>query len=29
VNEQKLVAPAMLTPGDTVRVGTTKVELRR
>ena len=29
VNEQKLVAPAMLTPGDTIRVGTTKVELRR
>jgi pSer/pThr/pTyr-binding forkhead associated (FHA) protein len=29
VNEQRLVAPAMLTPGDTVRVGTTKVELRR
>ncbi len=29
VNEQKLVAPAMLTPGDTVRVGTTTVELRR
>jgi pSer/pThr/pTyr-binding forkhead associated (FHA) protein len=29
VNEQKLVAPAMLTPGDTVRVGQTKVELRR
>ena len=29
VNEQKLVAPAMLTPGDTIRVGTTSVELRR
>jgi pSer/pThr/pTyr-binding forkhead associated (FHA) protein len=29
VNEQKLVAPAMLTPGDTIRVGTTRVELRR
>jgi len=29
VNEQKLVAPAMLTPGDTIRIGTTKVELRR
>jgi FHA domain len=29
VNEQKLVAPAMLTPGDTVRVGTTTMELRR
>jgi pSer/pThr/pTyr-binding forkhead associated (FHA) protein len=29
VNEQKLVAPAMLTPGDTIRIGTTTVELRR
>jgi pSer/pThr/pTyr-binding forkhead associated (FHA) protein len=29
VNEQKLVAPAMLTPGDKVRIGTTTVELRR
>ena len=29
VNDQKLVAPAMLTPGDKVRVGTTTVELRR
>jgi pSer/pThr/pTyr-binding forkhead associated (FHA) protein len=29
VNEQKLVAPAMLTPGDKIRVGTTSVELRR
>ncbi len=29
VNEQKLVAPAMLTPGDTIRIGTTSVELRR
>ena len=29
VNEQKLVAPAMLTPGDKIRVGTTTVELRR
>jgi pSer/pThr/pTyr-binding forkhead associated (FHA) protein len=29
VNEQKLVAPAMLTPGDRIRVGTTVVELRR
>jgi len=29
VNEQKLVAPAMLTPGDSIRVGTTTVELRR
>ena len=29
VNEQKLVAPAMLTPGDKIRVGTTIVELRR
>jgi pSer/pThr/pTyr-binding forkhead associated (FHA) protein len=29
VNEQKLVAPAQLSPGDKVRVGTTVVELRR
>lgn len=29
VNEQRLVAPAMLTPGDKIRVGTTIVELRR
>jgi pSer/pThr/pTyr-binding forkhead associated (FHA) protein len=29
VNEQKLVAPAMLTPGDKIRIGTTIVELRR
>jgi len=29
VNEQKLVAPAMLTPGDRIRVGTTVLELRR
>jgi hypothetical protein len=29
VNEQKLAAPAMLTPGDHIRVGTTVVELRR
>jgi pSer/pThr/pTyr-binding forkhead associated (FHA) protein len=29
VNEQKLVAPAMLSPGDTIRVGTTRVEIRR
>jgi pSer/pThr/pTyr-binding forkhead associated (FHA) protein len=29
VNEQKLVAPAMLTPGDKIRVGRTLVELRR
>ena len=29
VNEQKLVAPAMLAPGDKIRVGTTVVELRR
>jgi pSer/pThr/pTyr-binding forkhead associated (FHA) protein len=29
VNDQKLVAPAMLTPGDKVRVGQTTVELRR
>jgi pSer/pThr/pTyr-binding forkhead associated (FHA) protein len=29
VNDQKLVAPAMLTPGDKIRVGQTTVELRR
>jgi pSer/pThr/pTyr-binding forkhead associated (FHA) protein len=29
INEQKLVAPAMLTPGDKIRVGTTIVELRK
>jgi len=29
VNEQKLAAPAMLQPGDTVRVGQTTMELRR
>jgi pSer/pThr/pTyr-binding forkhead associated (FHA) protein len=29
VNEQRLVAPAMLTPGDKIRVGTTVLELRR
>jgi pSer/pThr/pTyr-binding forkhead associated (FHA) protein len=29
VNEQRLVAPAMLQPGDRVRVGTTVLELRR
>jgi pSer/pThr/pTyr-binding forkhead associated (FHA) protein len=29
VNEQKLAAPAMLQPGDKVRVGQTIVELRR
>ena len=29
VNEQKLVAPAMLTPGDKIRIGQTIVELRR
>jgi pSer/pThr/pTyr-binding forkhead associated (FHA) protein len=29
VNEQRLVAPAMLTPGDKIRVGQTIVELRR
>jgi pSer/pThr/pTyr-binding forkhead associated (FHA) protein len=29
VNEQRLVAPAMLQPGDRVRIGTTTVELRR
>jgi len=29
VNEQKLAAPAMLQPGDKVRVGQTTLELRR
>jgi hypothetical protein len=29
VNDQKLVAPAMIQPGDRVRVGTTVLELRR
>jgi pSer/pThr/pTyr-binding forkhead associated (FHA) protein len=29
VNEQRLSAPAMLQPGDRVRVGTTLLELRR
>ena len=29
VNEQKLAAPAMVQPGDRVRVGTTVMELRR
>jgi hypothetical protein len=29
VNEQKLAAPAMLQPGDRVRVGTSVLELRR
>jgi pSer/pThr/pTyr-binding forkhead associated (FHA) protein len=29
VNEQRLAAPAMLTPGDRIRVGTTVMELRR
>jgi pSer/pThr/pTyr-binding forkhead associated (FHA) protein len=29
VNEQRLAAPAMLTPGDRIRVGTTVLELRR
>lgn len=29
VNEQRLVAPALLQPGDRVRVGTTVLELRR
>ena len=29
VNEQRLAAPAMLTGGDKIRVGTTVVELRR
>ena len=29
VNEQRLAAPAMLTPGDRIRVGTTILELAR
>jgi pSer/pThr/pTyr-binding forkhead associated (FHA) protein len=29
VNEQKLAAPAMVQPGDRIRVGTTVLELRR
>jgi pSer/pThr/pTyr-binding forkhead associated (FHA) protein len=29
VNEQRLAAPAMLAPGDKIRVGTTVMELRR
>jgi pSer/pThr/pTyr-binding forkhead associated (FHA) protein len=29
VNEQRLVAPALLQPGDRVRIGTTVLELRR
>jgi pSer/pThr/pTyr-binding forkhead associated (FHA) protein len=29
VNEQRLAAPAMLQPGDKIRVGTTVMELRR
>jgi pSer/pThr/pTyr-binding forkhead associated (FHA) protein len=29
VNEQKLAAPAMVQPGDKIRVGTTVLELRR
>jgi len=29
VNEQKLVAPAMIQPGDKVRVGTTVLEVKR
>lgn len=29
VNDQKLVAPALLQPGDRVRIGTTELELRR
>ena len=29
VNEQRLAAPAMLAPGDRIRVGTTVMELRR
>jgi hypothetical protein len=29
VNDQKLAAPAMVQPGDRIRVGTTVVELRR
>ena len=29
VNEQKLMAPAMVQPGDSIRVGQTTLELRR
>jgi pSer/pThr/pTyr-binding forkhead associated (FHA) protein len=29
VNEQQLVAPAMIQPGDRVRIGTTVLEMRR
>jgi len=29
VNDQKLAAPAMVQPGDKIRVGTTVLELRR
>lgn len=29
VNEQKLAAPAMLQPGDRIRIGTTVLEMRR
>jgi pSer/pThr/pTyr-binding forkhead associated (FHA) protein len=29
VNDQKLAAPAMVQPGDRIRVGTTVLELRR
>jgi pSer/pThr/pTyr-binding forkhead associated (FHA) protein len=29
VNDQQLVAPALLQPGDRVRIGTTELELRR
>jgi pSer/pThr/pTyr-binding forkhead associated (FHA) protein len=29
VNEQRLASPAMLQPGDRIRVGTTVLELRR
>ena len=29
VNDQKLAAPAMVQPGDKIRIGTTTLELRR
>jgi pSer/pThr/pTyr-binding forkhead associated (FHA) protein len=29
VNEQRLITPAMIQPGDRVRIGTTVLELRR
>jgi hypothetical protein len=29
VNDQRLAAPAMLQPGDRIRVGQTEMELRR